>query len=76
MKALKLLAIPALLLGVSMCSVGQKKTSDTYNAGAVFFYPKHIESPRVDAPPRDLHTDWPRDRDGAYPANRFILFRF
>ncbi len=76
MKALKLLAIPALLLGVSMCSAGQKKTSDTYNAGAVYFHPKRIESPRVDAPPRDLHADWPRDRDGAYPANRFILFRW
>ncbi len=76
MKALKLLAIPALLLGVSMCSVGQKKTSDTYNAGAVFFYPKPIESPRVDAPPRDSHADWPRDRDGAYPAKMFTIFRF
>ncbi len=76
MKALKLLAIPALLLGVTMCSVGQNKTSDTYNAGAVFFYPKPIESPRVDAPSRDSHTDWSGDRDVAYPANRFILFRW
>ncbi len=76
MKALKLLAIPALLLGVSMCSGGQKKTSDTYNAGAVFFHAKHIESPRVDAPSRDLHTDWSRDRDVAYPAKMFTLFRW
>ena len=76
MKALKLLAIPALLLGVSMCSAGQKKSSDTYHAGAVFFHAKHIESPRVDAPSRDLHTDRSRDRDVAYPAKMFILFRW
>ena len=76
MKALKLLAIPALLLGVSMCTVGQKKTSDTYDAGALFFGPKHIESPRVDAPSRHLHAEWPRDRDGAYPAKMFTIFRF